>query len=223
MILVTGHRGFLGSLLFKRLDAVGIDVRDGNNLLTCKLPRADVVYHLAAQSDVVNSWNDPLHDLENVRITARLVHEYPDAKIIYANSCASLARKSPYGFSKWASAEYLKCFHKNYVNCIFPNIYGEGSRSVVDIFRKSNDVTIYGDGLQTRDYVHADDIVAGLIKAQYWATGDYFMGSGVSTSLLQLAEGKFVTFAPARDEDKEVMVPNSTPNWTPTISLDSYI
>lgn len=223
MILITGHRGFIGSRLFKELDAVGIDVREGYNLLTCSLPKADVVYHLAAQSDVVASWDDPLHDLDNIRITARIVKAYPDAKIIYANSCASVERTSPYGFSKWASGEYLKCFHSNYVSCIFPNIFGEGSRSVVDIFKGKDEVTVYGDGKQTRDYVHVDDLVQGLIKAKDWACGEYFMGSGHSTSVLELAKGKNITFAPARKEAYEVVVPNTTPNWKPIINVFDYL
>lgn len=224
MILITGHRGFIGSRLFKELPAVGIDVRDGNNLLTCDLPEnINIIYHLAAQSDVQNSWNDPLHDLDNIRITARLVKEYPDAKIIYANSCASLGRSSPYGFSKWAAGEYLKLFHKKYVNCIFPNVFGEGSRSVVDIFKSSKEVTIYGDGSHTRDYVHVDDIVRGLLLAQGWSTGEYYMGSGISTSVLELAKAKHIKFAPSKNEDSEVSVPNTTPNWLPEINVFDYL
>ena len=94
MILVTGHKGFIGSKLFAKLDgATGIDIREGMNLLTCLLPRdVDVVYHLAAQSSVESSWYDTLHDLDNIRITARIAHAYPNAKIIYANSCAPVDR-----------------------------------------------------------------------------------------------------------------------------------
>lgn len=227
MILITGHKGFIGSKLFNKIpNAIGVDVRDGNNLLTCKFPsNIHLIYHLAAQSDVVNSWNDPLHDLDNIRITARLAHEYPEAKIVYANSCASIDPKSPYGFSKGASAQYLELFHKRTVNCVFPNIYGEGSRSVVDIFRGKREVTIYGDGTQTRDYVHVDDIVDGLILAQDWPIGTYFMGSGKSTSVLALAEGKYAHFAPARKEPHEVVVPNTTPSgtWQPRIDVIEYI
>lgn len=220
MILLTGHQGWIGSHLKEKIDCIGIDVRSGMNLLTCDLPKeVDTIYHLAAQSDVVSSWADPLHDLDNIRITARLVKEYPDAKIIYASSCAGIDMKSPYGFSKRMSGEYLKQFHKNYVICIFPNIYGEGSRSVVDIFKNINDVIIYGDGKQTRDFVHIDDIVKGLILASEWETGEYFMGSGKSTSINELAKGKNITYMPERKEPKEVCVPNTTPNWKPKITL----
>lgn len=222
-ILITGSEGFIGKLLSKQLKAIGLDVRKGHNLLTCPLPDVDVVYHLAAQSDVQASWDDPLHDLDNIRITARLAHEYPDAKIIYANSCASLEKASPYGFSKWASGEYLKLFHNNTVDCVFPNIYGPGSRSVVDIFKGQDEVTIYGDGTQTRDYVHVDDIVRGLVLAKDWKPGTYFMGSGKSTTVLELAEGRYVTFSPAKKESHDVVVPNTTPNWKPQIDVLEYI
>jgi len=200
MILITGHLGFIGSKLHAKLpEAIGIDVREGYNLLTCELPKdVDIIYHLAAQSSVESSWHDPLHDLDNIRITARLVKEHPNAKIIYANSCASLEASSPYGFSKKASGDYLKTFHKNYVSCIFPNIYGGGSKSVVDIFKGKDFVTIFGDGEQVRDYVHVDDIVEGFLKAQNWPTGDYFMGSEKGTTVNKLSENKQKAYAPAR-------------------------
>lgn len=225
MILITGYKGFIGSHLFNELDnAVGIDLKDGQNLLTCDLPQdIDIIYHLAAQSSVESSWSDPLHDLDNIRITARLVKEYPNAKIIYANSCASIHLSSPYGFSKWASGEYLKKFHTNYVSCIFPNIYGKNSKSVVDLFKGKDMVTIYGDGMHVRDYVHIKDLVEGLLKAQKWPTGEYFMGSGISTNVLQLAQGRTIVYAPERKEDVEVVVPNTTPNWKSFIKVNQYI
>lgn len=225
MILITGFMGFIGSHLTKRVDGynIGIDLRDGNDLLTCPLPEnIDIIYHLAAQAFVETSWQDPLTTLNNLQMTARLVHEYPNAKIIYANSSASKG-SSPYGFSKEVSAEYLKAFHSNYVNLTLPNVYGEGSGRVVDIFKGQDEVTIYGDGTQIRDYVHVDDIVEGLLKAVEWPVGDYSMGSGISTSLLDLSKGKKINFMPARREDKEVLVPNTTPNWSAKINVMDYL
>lgn len=222
--LITGHKGFIGSKLFKKVGGIGIDIRDGMNLLTCELPKnIDVIYHLAAQSSVEASWHDPLHDLDNIRITARLAHAYPHAKIIYANSCASIKADSPYGLSKGTAGWYLQKFHGNTVDCMFPNIFGEGSRSVVDIFKDKKEVTIYGDGTHTRDYVHVDDIVEGLLRAKHWDAGTYYMGSEKTYSVNELAEGKTITYAPARKETDHVTLRNSTPDWTPHISVMKYI
>lgn len=225
MILITGYKGQIGSLLAKRIDNfVGIDLKDGMNLITCELPKEiDIIYHLAAQSSVESSWHDPVHDMDNIRMTARLVKEYPKAKIIYANSAAAQDPQSPYGFSKWASGEYLKKFHKDYVSCVFPNVYGGSDKSVVDIFKGKEKVTVYGDGLQTRDYVHVDDIVEGLLLAQNWAVGEYFMGSGIPTTVLDLTDGKKINFAPARKEARESVLKNTTPNWSAKIKVLDYI
>ena len=109
------------------------------------------------------------------------------------------------------------------MSCIFPNIYGRGGHSVQDIFAGENEVTIYGSGKQTRDFVHVDDIVEGLIMAQNWPVREYFMGSGKNTSVLELAGEKKIVFAPARKEPFEVVVPNTTPNWRPKIELEDWI
>ena len=230
MILITGDLGFIGSRLVPKIKggAGGIDLRAGRNLLTCKLPNpADVhtVYHLAAQSSVEPSWQDPLHDLDNIRITARLVHAFPHAKIIYANSSAATEKpQSPYGFSKKASGEYIKLFHNNYVICTLPNVYGEeGGKSVVDIFKERDHVTIFGDGLQVRDYVHVDDIVEAFVKAKDWPKGEYTLGSGKGTTVLELAKGKNIRFETARKEEREVILPNTTPDWKPEIDVIEYI
>ncbi len=224
MILITGDLGFIGRNLGKKLEAyVGIDKQDGQDLMICDLPKnIDLIYHLAADAFVEPSWEHPLYTLLNLQLTARLVHEYPNVKIVYANTSAS-KESSPYGFSKKVSGEYLKAFHKNYVNITLPNVYGEGSGRVVDLFKGKKQVTIYGDGKQVRDYVHVDDVVEGLLKAQNWPTGDYSMGSGIGTDLLTLAKGKKIKFEPTRREDRECIVPNDTPDWKHSINVLDYI
>lgn len=222
--MITGNSGNIGSRLAKHFDSyIGIDNKDGKNLLTCELPdNVDLIFHLAAHAPVEHSWHDPVRTMENISGTVRLVTAYPNAKIIFASTGASIDPVSPYGFSKMACNEYLKRFHKNAVILYFPNIFGI-PRSVVDIFKDKDTVTIYGDGLQTRDYVHVDDIVEALYKAQDWEPGEYFCGSGIETNLLQLAEGKEVVFKEARKEARESVLQNTTPNWSPKINVLEYI
>ena len=223
-ILITGNMGFIGSRLHEKLpEAIGIDKKDGQDLMVCPLPKdIDIIYHLAAQAFVEPSWEHPLFTLLNLQLTARIVHEYPYAKIIYPNSSAT-KNSSPYGFSKAVSFEYIKAFHKNYVSLTLPVVYGKGSGRVVDIFKESNDVVIYGDGKQVRDYVHVDDIVDGMLRAKDWPGGEYSMGTGTGLSILELAKHKNIAFEPARREDKEVIVPNTTPNWKHKIKVLDYL
>lgn len=236
-ILITGHQGQIGAKLLSRLyiydndhlkgegqwEILGIDTKDGKDLLTCELPPdIDVIYHLAAHAPVEDSWKDPVRTVQNLSTTVRLVHAYPEAKIIFASTGASIDPVSPYGFSKWACNEYLTRFHKNAVILYFTNIFGL-PRSVVDIFKGKDEVVIYGDGEQVRDYVHVDDIVMGLDKAFFWDKGEYMMGSGIKTNLLELAEGKKVIFKEARKEARESVLPNTTPNWSAKINVLEYI
>lgn len=228
MILITGSQGFIGKKLQKFVKrAYRIDLKRSLNLLTAKLPNdIDIIYHLAAQTSVEDSWKDPYKDSYNFNMVVRLVKKYPKAKIIYAQSAAALEHSSPYGFSKWASGEYIKQFHKNYVICTFPNVYG-GGKGVVDLFKGKKEVQIYGDGEQVRDFVHVDDIIRGLILAKDWSVGEYSMGSGKGTKIIDLAhslgKGTVVIFEAPRKEVRESILPNTSPNWSPIINVMDYI
>jgi len=224
-ILVTGSRGSIGKKLVHQLGGDVLEISRselGTDLMTCDLPDADIVFHLAAQTSVENSWKDPVHDSYNFNMMVRLVQRYPDSKIIYTQSGASLEASSPYGFSKKVAGDYLKRFHDNYVITVFPNVFGTG-RSVADFFKGKDEVDIYGDGSSIRDYVHVDDIVRGLVLAQDWPVGEYMLGSEKGVSVLELAEGKYVHFKPARKEMKESILQNTTPNWSPKLNVLDYI
>lgn len=226
-ILVTGHMGFIGSKLCKKLvghEVVGIDLKEGKDLLSCELPTGiDLIYHLAAQTSVEESWKDPINDAKNFLITIRLTLSYPATKIIYASSAAIIKPNSPYGFSKLISGEYLKTFQGNTTVLVFPNIFGHDGKGVVDIFKNTDHVTIYGDGQQCRDFVYIDDIVEGLLQAQSWPTKQYFMGSGESVKIIDLAKGKNIHFAPPRFEIVESFMSNTTPSWKPKIKVLEYL
>lgn len=230
-VLITGHAGFVGSRLHRKLpDALVIDNKDGQNLLNCSFPDdIDVIYHLAAHKSVEESWQNPLLYLENLATTMRLVDKYPHARIIHASSCASLdPDTSPYAFFKDAASRYLKAFHKDTVDLLFPNIFGglQKQNSAVDIFKNAETITVHDPNV-VRDYVHVDDIVEGLLRAMEWPIGTYMMGSGVGTSTLELAKatGKPIvnTNKPRSKEPPESIVPNNTPNWSPSVSVYEYL
>jgi UDP-glucose 4-epimerase len=89
-----------------------------------------------------------------------------------------LSPMSFYGLSKVTMERYLELYHKifglDYVVCRFANVYGErqgdgGEGGVISIFTKriaeKQDITIFGDGEQTRDFVYAGDIATGIYAA----------------------------------------------------------
>jgi UDP-glucose 4-epimerase len=129
---------------------------------------------------------------------------------------------NPYGVSKRSAEDYLASFAGLYglepVSLRLANVYGprqdpDGEAGVVAIFcnRLLDDqpVTVFGDGLQTRDYVFVDDVVAAFAaagKSDGAAGATLNVGTGVASSVLDLygalrtvtGFGPEPTFAPQR-------------------------
>lgn len=224
-ILVTGGAGFIGSHLVRHLLEKGNTVTALDNLSTGlveNLPQAeglkfveadvnseimeqtvqqgsfDAIVHLAGQTMVNVSIDDPLNDAQqNVTNTVRLLEAARKAdvkRVIFASTAAAygnvpesdlpiresrtLEPLSFYGLSKITVETYLDMYHKvfglEYVVLRFANVYGErqgdgGEGGVISIFTKriarGQDITIFGDGEQTRDFIYAGDIADGIIAA----------------------------------------------------------
>jgi len=111
---------------------------------------------------------------------------------------------SPYGAEKLSLEFYAKAFSNAFdMNCIslrFFNVYGKGQSNAyagvitkfIEQIQKNQSLTIFGDGENTRDYIHVDDLVDGIIKAISKIEGKkgqvYNLASGKSTSVKELAE-----------------------------------
>ncbi|MBS1676795.1 MAG: GDP-mannose 4,6-dehydratase [Actinobacteria bacterium] len=114
---------------------------------------------------------------------------------------AELAPFSPYGQSKQAAELYLSLYHRLYglssVCLRLGNVYGPrqdplGEAGVIAIFcgllREGGRPTVFGDGLQTRDYIFVEDVVAAMIAAaDSDVTGPVNVGTGIETDVLALA------------------------------------
>ncbi len=107
---------------------------------------------------------------------------------------------SPYGITKLVSEHYLRFYADvhgiKYVNLRYGNVYGprqnaHGEAGVVAIFTermlRGQDCFINGDGLQTRDYVHVDDVVQANILALDYDKNDTFnVGTATETNVVEL-------------------------------------
>jgi UDP-glucose 4-epimerase len=125
---------------------------------------------------------------------------YGEGRTIPAPEDHPVAPEAPYGQSKFAAEGYCELFRRLYgvaaVSLRYGNVYGPrqdplGEAGVVAIFcgrlLEGRPLTVFGDGLQTRDYVHVDDVVAAnLAAAESDVAGAYNIGTGVETSVLDL-------------------------------------
>ena len=194
------------------------DVRD-LELVTTAARGCDVVFHLAAGAGVIESVTDPLTNFDqNVRGTLTVLEAARRAEVprlVFSSSNAPLganayparedkpvAPLSPYGASKAAGEAYCSAYFGAYgmdaVVVRFSNAYGPHSAhkgNVIPLFirrmRAGEELVVYGDGDQTRDFVFCEDLAAGLIAAARTPAvgGQIFqLASGVETSLNRLLE-----------------------------------
>jgi UDP-glucose 4-epimerase len=127
---------------------------------------------------------------------------YGEGKIIPAPEDHPVAPESPYGQSKFAAEGYADLFKRLHglstVSLRYGNVYGArqdplGEAGVIAIFcgklLAGERPTIFGDGLQTRDYVYVGDVVsANLAAADSNADGAFNIGTGVESTVLDVAE-----------------------------------
>jgi UDP-glucose 4-epimerase len=190
-----------------------VDIR--SPALADALAGAEVIFHLAAQADVPTSVRRPDFDAEvNVVGSVRVLQAAGDTHVVFSSTggaiygeCEQPAREddprrpiAPYGVAKLAAEEYLAAWNRlhgtRHTTLRFGNVYGPRQETgleggVVAIFLDAmaagEETAIFGDGEQTRDFVHVDDVVSALLAAP--GTGGVFnVGSGTATSVAELHE-----------------------------------
>jgi len=239
---------------------VELDIRDPALADAFADARPDVCFHLAAQADVPTSVARPDFDAEvNVVGTVRVLAAAGETPVVFSSTggaiygeCERPAREddprrplSPYGIAKLAGEEYLAGWNRlhgtRHTALRFANVYGPRQEAgleggVVAIFLEAmaggRETTIFGDGRQTRDFVHVDDVVRGVLLAPEKG-GVYNVGSGVETSVLELHErcravagdSREPRRSPPREGDVQrsvldVSLAERELGWRPEISLD---
>ncbi len=156
----------------------------------------------------------------NVRGTLNLLEASLKADVkrfIYASSCAVYGEAdrlpinedcptnpiSPYAVSKLAAENYCKVFHENYglnTLCLrYFNVYGPRQArnsysgvitQFINRLKQGKPPIIYGDGEQTRDFVHVKDIVEAnmlALNCQHGFGEVINVGTGKSTTINELA------------------------------------
>ena len=205
-------------LLENGVNLVTGDILD-YDLLLKSMSNYDFVIHLAAQTSVEQSIVDPETTIDiNVEGTVNVLKSCvkTNVKGLISTSTAAVYGSSPtpisetsqpnpissYGASKLVTEYNLQAFSRFFgLNCIslrLFNVYGNGQSTDAGVIRKflkniseKIPLEIFGDGTQTRDFVHISDV----IQAFYCAIRNieakrgkvYNIGSGSATSINELA------------------------------------
>ncbi|MHB8658647.1 MAG: NAD-dependent epimerase/dehydratase family protein [Solirubrobacteraceae bacterium] len=177
------HPGFE----FRRLD-LSRDPLDG------LLSDVDVVYHLAGQPGVRSSFGSGFakYVRHNIEATQRLLEaaiSQPLEALVFASSSsvygeeapfptpedAPTRPKSPYGMTKVAVEDLAGVYLRNHgvpvIGLRYFTVYGPGQRPDMSFSRfigqllAGHQLTVYGDGQQTREFTYVDDVVRATITA----------------------------------------------------------
>jgi nucleoside-diphosphate-sugar epimerase len=181
--------------------------------LSQALSGASVVFHLAGQPGVRPSWGstfDP-YVQANIVATQRLLEtlrEIPIKRLVFASSSSiygdaemfptketALPRPvSPYGMTKLAAEHlafvYMRNFQIPVTTLRYFTVYGPRQRPDMAFCRfmealvENQEIGIFGDGEQTREFTYVSDAVDGTVKA---ATAD------VAGQIINLGGGSRVT------------------------------
>jgi len=124
-------------------------------------------------------------------------------------------------------------------NTYGPKIHPNDGRVISNFIMqalKSEDITIYGDGTQTRSFCYVDDLVDGLIRLMHspdYFTGPVNLGNPGETSILELAE-KIIELTNSKSQIVTLPLPEDDPqrrrplielaktelDWQPSIGLN---
>ena len=191
------------------------DIRDVKSLDEIfSKERPDFVFHLAAQINLRDSFKDPVNDVNNNIIgTLNIIEvskKYNIKNLVFTSTGGAIYDPlssnppwvefnqvkpcSPYGISKLAAENYISTSGLNYNIFRLANVYGprqnsKGEAGVISIFidkiRKNENLVIFGDGEQSRDFIYIDNVIDYLILP--------FTKSSIKNTIINVGTGKETT------------------------------
>jgi UDP-glucose 4-epimerase len=233
------------------VEVVVADIRD-EEMLKKYATHKDIIFHLAAQVGREVSMADPELDTDincngTIKLCKILAEQGNGTKVAHPTQPTDV-----YGINKLAAEKYLLLYGHIYnfpaVSLRLNNVYGprcqmeHGYYGILNWFIQNamtgKNITVYGDGLQTRDYVYIDDVVDAFVRASICPAADngiFFIGSGVESYFLDMVkqvilavgQGNYVhiPFPPEREsiDIRKFVVTyekfNRTTGWRPHVDL----
>tara|TARA_B100001564_G_scaffold101994_1_gene83951 strand:+ start:666 stop:1409 length:744 start_codon:yes stop_codon:yes gene_type:complete len=234
-VLVTGHKGFIGSYVFDFLrskfeDSLieGVDFPD--DIMDINFPNDDhydVVIHLAAFAALRDSIENPNKFWENNVQKSQPIFDYcreNNVRLLYASSAgAHVWWMNPYSMTKKVNEVQAP---PNSVGMRFFNVWAEENSREDMLYRMLVDNTAKYLTTHKRDWIHVHDVaeaICRLIPSTF--TGPIDIGTGQETSVLDLAKALGRDSLPVKDvlNEPDSLCANTTElrnlGWHPTINI----
>ncbi len=265
--LTTGHIGKLPKPAHN-YRFIKADVNNKNEILEIMLAFGfDYVFHYAAVVGVQRTQENPvkvLRDVQGIDHILSISKNIGVKRVFFSSSSevygepveipqnvytTPLNSRLPYAIVKNIGEAYLRSFHKEYgldfTIFRFFNTYGpKQSRDFViskfiSFALNNEDITIYGDGMQTRTFCFVDDNIDACVKIAYddnLLNDVINIGNSKETTINELAEtvirltnskSKIVHLPPLEDGDMKRRCPDNSVMQNilqrPLISLEEGI
>lgn len=218
--LITGSLNKLPSVASNRCTFIKADVNEYKDISEIMLAyRFDYVFHYAALVGVQRTLQNPLlvlKDIDGLRYMLELCKNTAVKRIFFSSSSevygepvefpqnehtTPLNSKLPYAIVKNVGEAFLKAYHQefglNYSIFRFFNTYGprQSEDFVITRFIKQalegRDITIYGQGTQTRTFCYIDDnidVTVRCLRGNICVNDVMNIGSDKEISVLTLAK-----------------------------------
>ena len=196
-ILITGHKGFIGSYLWDHIKNSGVDgieldgidfPDDIGDFKTDKI--YDVVIHLAAFAALRESFEDPDRFWENNVVKSQPIFDYcreNNLRLLYASSAGAHGWwQNPYAITKKVNEIQAP---PDSVGMRFFNVWAEENSRPDMLYRMLQENTAKYITRHKRDYIHVKDVVSAiscLISCPSF-TGPIDIGNGESIPVMDIA------------------------------------
>ena len=218
--LLTGSKNKLPDNIYSNWRFIKADVNEFNDIAPIIISIGfDYIFHYAAVVGVQRTLENPrmvLKDIDGIRNVLDLAKNTGVKRVFFSSSSevygepvefpqveatTPLNSRLPYAIVKNVSEAFCRSYHQeyglDYTIFRFFNTYGplQSEDFVISKFivraLQNEDITVYGDGLQTRTFCYVDDNLDATISAMqnnYYINDIVNVGSDLEISILDLAQ-----------------------------------
>ncbi len=239
----------------KKINFIVSNIKNINELK--KIGNFDTIVHLAAKAEILIPKKDEKTyfetNIEGLQQVLNFASQKKVKKFIFASSASIYGDtknvkvrenfvqnpKHYYAYTKYIGEKMIERYCKNndinFSILRFFNVYGPNSTAVVARFvaqhLQNKPITIYGNGLQKRDFIHVNDLNRVILKIINTSKGNnqiFNIGSGIAKRILDLkniiAKNHKHILLEKRSDDIEISIANiykvkKKLNWKPIITF----